>query len=43
MLLFRKKITEFQELFVYLLRISKEYCYAYQICRKKLPRLCRKN
>jgi hypothetical protein len=41
MLYFRKRITDIQEFFVFLQQNSKKYCYAYQICRKKLPRLCR--
>lgn len=38
MLYFRKKVTANRFLFVYLQRNYKEYSYAYQIRRKKLPR-----
>ena len=40
MLFFRKKITVIEYLCVYLQRIKKCNNYAYQVFRKKLPRIC---
>ena len=38
MLFFRKKVTAIRLLFVYLQQNKQKNNYAYQICRKKLPR-----
>jgi hypothetical protein len=41
MLYFRNFFTEIGDFIVSLHQKSKEYSYAYKICRKKFPRLCR--
>ena len=43
MLLIRKKIAEYRNIYVHLQQNNKEISHAYQICRKKLPRLRQKD
>jgi hypothetical protein len=43
LLFFRKKFPAFEDIYVYLQQNNKEISHAYQICRKKLPRLRQKD